>query len=178
MNRAFRFGVVNEQPLAPTQWRAHVRRMEVLGYATFLIRDHVVPDYFGPQYAPLAAMMAAAAASERLRVGTLGLDNDYRHPAILAKEAATIDLLSGGRLELGLGAGWLQREYELAGIPFDHAGERIERLAEALPIIKGLLRGEAVMSQGQHYQIDGLENFPRPQQRPQASACAARTRRS
>ena len=104
----FRFGVINEHPLAPAAWIAHVRRAEALGYATFLIRDHFVPDFFGDQFAPLIALMAAACATTTLRVGTIVIDNDYRHPVLLAKEAATLDLLSGGRLELGLGAGWLQ----------------------------------------------------------------------
>src|SRR5690349_5605416 len=136
--RPFRFGVINESMLAREAWFAHVRQVEALGYATFLIRDHFVPDFFGDQYAPIAALMAAACATTSLRVGTLVLDNDYRHPALLAKEAATLDALSGGRLELGLGAGWLRNEYERAGLPYDSAGTRIERLDEALRVIKGL----------------------------------------
>src|SRR5215212_4927956 len=114
--RAFRFGVINERVAAPDAWISHVRRVESWGYSTFLIRDHFVPDYFGDQFAPLVALTAAACATTSLRVGTLVFDNDYRRPVMLAKEAATLDLLSGGRLELGLGAGWLQSEYDQAGM--------------------------------------------------------------
>ena len=101
--RPFRFEVINEQMLAPGAWLAHVRRMEQLGYDTFLIRDHLVPDYFGEQYAPLVALAAAAGVTERIHLGTMVLANDFRHPALLAKEAATLAAFSGGRLELGLG---------------------------------------------------------------------------
>jgi probable F420-dependent oxidoreductase len=164
--RPFRFGVINEQLLPPAEWLVHVRRVEELGYSTFLIRDHMVPDYFGEQYAPLVALAAAAGATGRLRLGTMVLDNDFRHPAMLAKEAATLDALSGGRLELGIGAGWLRNEYERAGMPFDTAGVRIERLEEALRVIDGLWAGGPFSLVGRHYQIDGLELAPLPAQRP------------
>jgi probable F420-dependent oxidoreductase len=164
--RPFRFGVINEQFLPPAAWLAHVRWVEELGYSTFLIRDHMVPDYFGAQYAPLVALAAAAGATGRLRLGTMVLDNDFRHPAMLAKEAATLDALSGGRLELGIGAGWLRNEYERAGIPFATAGTRIERLEEALRVIDGLWAGGPFSLTGRHYQIDGLELAPLPAQRP------------
>ena len=130
--KPFRFGVINETPLPAEDWLRQVRRIEELGYAAFLIRDHFVPDFFGEQFAPLIALTAAAAATTRLRVGTIVLDNDYRHPVMLAKEAATLDLLSGGRLELGLGAGWLRREYDVAGMTYDRAGVRVDRLAESI----------------------------------------------
>src|SRR5689334_5596624 len=136
--RRFRFGVINESMYPADAWLAHVRHIEALGYATFLIRDHFVPDFFGDQYAPLVALMAAASATTTLRIGSLVLDNDYRHPVMLAKEAATLDVLSGGRLELGLGAGWLRSEYNRAGLPFEAAGARISRLEEAIAIIRGL----------------------------------------
>src|SRR5690349_6208695 len=115
----FRFGAINEQMLAPTAWFEHVRRIEALGYDIVLLRDHMVPEYFGDQYAPLSALMAAACATSRLRVGTMVLANDFRHPAVLAKEAATIDALSGGRFELGIGAGWLRDEYARAGMAYE-----------------------------------------------------------
>ena len=165
-SRLFRFGVINEQVLPAEQWIAHVRRVEAQGYSTFLIRDHFVPDYFGDQFAPIAALMAAAGATQTLRVGSLVFDNDYRHPALLAKEAATIDLLSGGRLELGLGAGWLRAEYEQAGMPFDPPGVRISRLEEAIRIIKGLFADEPLTFAGQHYTIANLRGIPKPAQRP------------
>lgn len=164
--RPFRFGVINETTLPPDCWIEHVRRVEALGYATFLIRDHFVPDFFGEQLAPLPALMAAAAATTTLRIGTLVLDNDYRHPVMLAKEAATLDQLSGGRLELGIGAGWLRREYDAAGMPYDRAGIRIDRLEESLHILKGLWSGKPVCFEGEHYAISDLTTYPTPRQTP------------
>jgi probable F420-dependent oxidoreductase len=114
----------------------------------------------------MVALLAAAAATSSLRVGTLVLDNDYRHPVLLAKEAATLDVLSGGRLELGLGAGWLRDEYERAGLPFDPAGVRVDRLQEAIVILKLLLSGRAATFQGDHYSVADLTTFPVPVQRP------------
>jgi probable F420-dependent oxidoreductase len=166
MTHPFRFGVINEQVPAPTDWIAHVRHVEALGYATFLIRDHFVPDFFGDQLGPIAALATAACATTTLRIGSLVFDNDYRHPVMLAKEAATLDLLSGGRLELGLGAGWLRSEYEQAGMPFDTAGMRISRLEEALAIIKGLFADAPLTFSGAHYHIHALHGFPKPHQRP------------
>lgn len=164
--RPFRFGVINEQMLAPSAWLAHVRRIEQLGYDTFLIRDHLVPDYFGEQYAPLVALAAAAGATERIHLGTMVLANDFRHPALLAKEAATLAAFSGGRLELGLGAGWLRAEYEAMGLTLDPAGARIARLEEALTIIGALWSGEPVSLAGRHYQLAELRVTPTPPQRP------------
>jgi probable F420-dependent oxidoreductase len=166
MARPFRFGVIAEASHDGPRWLDGARRAEELGYATLLIRDHFVPDFFGDQLAPLTALMAAAAATRTLRVGTLVLDNDYRHPAVLAKEAATLDVLSGGRLELGLGAGWLQREYELAGLLFDPPGTRVGRLEEAIAVLKGLFADGPFAFSGRHYRIDGLDGFPKPLQRP------------
>jgi probable F420-dependent oxidoreductase len=166
MSRPFRFGVINEAMTTRAAWTEQARQVEDLGYATFLIRDHFVPDFFGDQFAPVAALMAAADATTRLRIGTLVIDNDYRHPVVLAKEVATLDLLSDGRVELGIGAGWLRREYDLAGIDHDSAGVRIDRLEEGLTIIKGLLGQSEVRFAGKHFQIDGLEGYPKPVQRP------------
>jgi probable F420-dependent oxidoreductase len=163
---AFRFGVINEQTAAPNAWIAHVRRVEESGYSTFLIRDHFAPDYFGDQFAPFAALTAAAAATTSLRVGTLVFDNDYRHPVMLAKEAATLDVLSGGRLELGLGAGWLQSEYAQAGMTYDLPGVRIQRLSEAIAVLKGLFAEPPLTFAGTHYTISNLNGFPKPAQRP------------
>jgi probable F420-dependent oxidoreductase len=166
MQRPFRFGVINEMTMPAGAWIEHVRRVERLGYATFLIRDHLVPDFFGDQLAPLPAVMAAAMATTTLRVGTMVLDNDFRHPALLAKEVATIDTLSGGRFELGIGAGWLRSEYEQAGIPYDRAGVRIDRLEESLHVLKALLRDGTCSFAGEHYVLDGLGCYPAPAQRP------------
>jgi probable F420-dependent oxidoreductase len=153
----FRFGVINEQMQSADTWVAQARKVEDYGYATFLIRDHFVPDFFGHQFAPMAALMAAASVTKTLRVGSLVFDNDYRHPVMLAKEVATLDLLSGGRFELGLGAGWLQSEYQRAGMPFDAPGLRISRLEEAI---------EPLTFAGHYYSVTGLQGFPQPIQRP------------
>lgn len=159
-HRPFRFGVINDDCVEPRGWIEHVRRVESLGFSTFLIRDHILPDFFGPQLAPISALATAAAVTEWLHVGTLVFSNDFRHPAFLAKEAATIDALSGGRFELGIGAGWLKSEYDAAGLDLDRAGVRIDRLDESLQILRGLLRGERVSVAGEHYCVDGIENFP------------------
>lgn len=164
--KPFRFGVITEEMTTPQAWIAKAQRAETLGYATLLIRDHFAPDYFGHQFAPFPALMAAAAATSTLRIGTMVIDNDFRHPTVLAKEAATLDLLSGGRLELGIGAGWLEAEYRQTGIPYDPPGTRISRLMEAVQILKGLFGGGPVDFVGEHYQIDGLIGFPLPTQRP------------
>jgi probable F420-dependent oxidoreductase len=131
-----------------------------------LIRDHFISDPFGDQFAPVAALMAAADATTTLHVGNLVLDNDYRHPVILAKEAATLDLLSNGRFELGLGAGWAKREYEQAGMSFDLPGMRVSRLEESIQIIKGLWSPGALTFSGTYYNINQLDGFPKPVQRP------------
>jgi probable F420-dependent oxidoreductase len=161
-----RFGVVAESVRTAGELTALARRAEDLGYATLTIRDHFVAEPFGDQLAPMVALAAAALATRTLRVGTLVLDNDYRHPVMLAKEAATLDHLSGGRLELGIGAGWLREEYERAGMPFDPGGVRVERLEESLLILRSLLAGEKTAFTGRHYRVRDLTVFPRPVQAP------------
>jgi probable F420-dependent oxidoreductase len=164
--RPFRFGVIGEDIRTREQLLAEARRAEALGYSTLLLRDHFVSEPFGEQFAPVVALMAAAAATTALRVGTLVLDNDYRHPVLLAKEAATLDVLSGGRFELGLGAGWLRDEYDRAGLPFDAAGIRVDRLEESIQILKRLLSGSPATLHGSHYAVTDLVSFPVPTQRP------------
>jgi probable F420-dependent oxidoreductase len=164
--RRFRFGVVGESIQSGPELASTARRAEALGYDTLLLRDHFVAEPFGHQLAPLVALTAAAAATRTLRVGSLVLDNDYRHPVLLAKEAATLDVVSGGRFELGIGAGWLREEYEQAGMAFDPPGVRVDRLEEALVVLKGLLSGSAFTFAGRHYTVTGLEGFPQPAQRP------------
>ncbi len=164
--RPFRFGVIHEEPQSPTTWASHLRRIEDVGFSTFLIRDHFVPDFFGDQPAPLVALANAAALSMHLRLGTMVLAVDYRHPVMLAKEAATLDLLSGGRLELGLGAGWLRREYDTAGFTFDSAGTRIDRLEETVRILDGLFGAGPFSFTGKHYTVASLDGHPKPAQRP------------
>ena len=164
--RPFRFGVINERMGSAAGWVAAARKAEAYGYATFLIRDHFVSEPFGDQFAPLAALMAAACATTTLRVGTLVLDNDYRHPVVLAKEAATLDLLSGGRLELGIGAGWLRAEYEAAGLAFEPPAIRVARLDEAVRLVKRLWTEAAVTAAGAYYAVSDLTVSPKPVQRP------------
>ena len=154
--REIRFGVVAESVMDGPAWAGHARRIEDAGIGSLLIRDHFSAGAFGQQLAPFSALAAAAAVTSRLRVGTLVLSNDFRHPAIVAHEAASLHHLSGGRFELGLGAGWYQPEYRAAGISFDGPGQRISRLEESLTIIKELLNGNTVHHQGASYQIDGL----------------------
>lgn len=157
--RPFRFGLALAGFDHGHDWPETARRIEDLGYATML-----VPDHLGDQLAPLPAVAAAAAATTTLRVGTFVLDNDYRHPVLLAKEAATVDLLSGGRLELGLGAGWRKEEYDAAGIPFDAGPVRLARLEESVAVLKGLWSGRAFSFHGEHYQVSALSGRPLPAQ--------------
>jgi probable F420-dependent oxidoreductase len=164
--RAFRFGVIDERSLSREEWIQKAQRVEQLGYSTFLIRDHFIQGDFNHQLAPIPALMAAADATKTVRVGSLVFANDYRHPVMLAKEAATLDLLSGGRFELGIGAGWLRSEYEQTGIPFDSPGTRVERLQEALHILKGVFSEQPLTFVGKHYTINHLESFPKPTQKP------------
>src|SRR5882762_4212037 len=132
--RPFRFAVQEHSAPSAEAWRDNARLVESLGYKALYL-----PDHFGHQLGPIAALMAAADATTTLRVGSLVFDNDYRHPVVLAKEAATLDLLSDGRLDFGLGAGWMALDYERSGIPLDSPGVRIERMEEGLAILKGLL---------------------------------------
>jgi probable F420-dependent oxidoreductase len=164
--RPFRFGVIGEAITTREGLLDTAHRAEELGYSTLLLRDHFVAEPFGDQLAPLVALMAVAGATRTLRVGSLVLDNDYRHPVVLAKEAATLDLLSEGRLELGIGAGWLRDEYDRAGIPFEDPAVRVGRLEESLQVLKGLLAGPGLTFKGEHYTVDGIAGFPAPVQRP------------
>src|SRR5689334_17762653 len=164
--RPFRFGVIGEHVRTREELALTVRRAEDLGFATFLIRDHFIAEPFGDQLAPVAALMYAACATTRLRIGSLVFDNDYRHPVVLAKEAATLDLLSGGRFELGIGCGWLKAEYDQAGMTFDEAKARVDRLEESIHVLKGLFADGPLSFSGQHYALRKLEGFPKPVQRP------------
>ncbi len=164
MPHRFRFAAQLARPpdLSAKGWAEQARRAEDLGYSAVLM-----PDHFDDQLAPVPALMAAADATTSLRIGTLVFDNDYRHPLVLAKEAATLDLLSGGRLELGLGAGWMRTDYEQAGIAYDPPAVRVERFEEGLAVVKGLLAAEGPFSfSGRHYQVSEHTPTPRPLQRP------------
>ena len=159
--RPFRFGLEVRPAASKDDWAAKARRAEDTGYAILLL-----PDHLGDHFAPGPALMAAADVTTTLRLGSYVFDNDFRHPVVLAKEAATIDVLTGGRFELGLGAGWRASEYQQAGIPFDAASVRVERTEETLRIIKGLFSDGPVDFTGKYYTITHLEGFPKPVQRP------------
>jgi probable F420-dependent oxidoreductase len=147
MGRPFRFGV-QLTSLPREGWRERVRRIEELGYSTIFW-----PDHFDSQWEPVAALAAAAAATDSIHIGSLVYDVDYRHPVVFAKAAATIHLLSGGRHEFGLGAGWMESDYREAGIPYDRPGVRIERLEEALQIVLAMWTQEKTSFSGKHYRV-------------------------
>jgi probable F420-dependent oxidoreductase len=159
--RPFRFSIAVNHSGSKAEWIEVARQAEDLGYSTLLI-----PDHLGEQFSPIPSLTLAAEVTKTLRVGSFVFDNDYRHPVMLAKEAATLDILSDGRLELGIGAGWMKPEYDQAGFPFDKASQRIARLEEGVQIIKGLFADGPVNFSGKHYTITNLEGFPKPVQRP------------
>ena len=162
--RTFRFAAQLSKAPDHTarSWAEQARKAEDLGYSTLLM-----PDHFGDQLAPVPALMAAADATTGLRIGTLVFDNDYRHPVVLAKEAATLDVLSGGRLELGLGAGWMRTDYEESGIVYDPPGIRVDRFAEGIAVLAGLLESDGPFSfSGKHYTVAEHTLLPRPVQHP------------
>lgn len=159
--RPFRFGVQASTAADAASWAALARKVESLGYSTL-----TMPDHFDDQLAPVPALMAAADATEKLRVGALVWDNDYKHPVVLAKELATIDMLSGGRLEIGIGAGWMATDYEQSGIPYDSPKVRVDRFEEGLAVIKGAMSGEAFSYAGEHYAVTDFTGAPRPVQAP------------
>jgi probable F420-dependent oxidoreductase len=159
--RRFRFGTGSYRARSRDDYLTLARKVEDLGYAILL-----TPDHFEDQLAPLAALMAAAEATRTLRIGSYVFANDFRHPAVLAKEAATLDVLSEGRFELGIGTGYLGPDYATTGIPLDPPGVRVSRLAEAVQIIKGLFADEPVTVTGTHYCVAGLDGYPKPHQRP------------
>jgi probable F420-dependent oxidoreductase len=163
MANPFRFGVVSSGiARSRDSWTDLARRAEALGYATLLMPDR--PSMGG--LAPIAALATAAAATRTLRVGSYVFANDYRHPVILAREAATLDVLSGGRFELGLGAGVGRGEYEQLGLPFDAPGVRVSRFEEALRLIKRLFTEDRVSFSGSYYSVQDLPGLPKPVQQP------------
>ena len=172
--RPFRFGVQTFSASSGKEWRERAQRCEALGYSALHLADHFIGP--GPaleatnhplqELAAVPAMAVAAEATDRLRIGCRVFCIDYRHPVMLAKEAATLDFFSEGRLELGLGAGWLQGEYEAAGIDFDPAPVRIDRLAETVQVIKALMGDGQPSFQGEHVRIEGFEGVPKPVQKP------------
>jgi len=161
--RPFRFTVQCSSPETVTRagWAQLARQCESSGYHALTVSDHL-----DEQVAPGAALMAAADATSTLRIGSMAFCNDFRHPVALAKEAATLDVLSGGRFELGIGAGWLRTDYDRAGIDLDPPGRRIERLGEAVKVLKGLFAEGPFSFEGRYYHIRSLDGTPKPLQRP------------
>jgi probable F420-dependent oxidoreductase len=167
VTRPMRFGVITSHAPDGHAWRDRARRAEALGYTSLLM-----PDHFQDQWAPRVGLTVAVEATERLRVGTLVFDNDYRHPVVLAKEIATLDLATEGRVEFGLGAGWKQSDYDEAGMQYDPPGVRITRMAEGLEVMKRLWASpEPVHFQGEHYTINGAVGTPRPHRLPHPTVC-------
>lgn len=159
--RPFRFGAIGE---AATRagWAELARSVEARGYATLLAGDHPA----GGGLAPLPALLAAADATTTLRIGTHVLANDFRNPVLLAQEVATLDVLSGGRFELGIGTGWWRADYDSIGVAFEAPGTRVSRLAEALPLITRLLQEDTVSFAGSYYRVQAAQVSPKPAQRP------------
>ena len=160
-HRGFRFGIQVSKASTARDWAELARRAEGAGYDVL-----TMPDHFTDQLAPMPALMAAASATTTLRVGALVFDNDYKHPLVLAKELATMDVLSDGRTEIGLGAGWMISDYEEAGIPYDSPKVRIDRFIEGLAVIKGTMRPGPFSFSGDHYTITNYEGHPKPVQQP------------
>jgi probable F420-dependent oxidoreductase len=162
-SRPFRFGVVSAQAGSGEEWAARARAIESMGYSTLLM-----PDGLRFSLGPLPALAAAAMATRSLRVGTYVLANDFRNPVLLAKEAATVDVVSDGRFELGIGAGrpGAADDNRMLGVPFESGGARVAALAESLALIKPLLAGETATARGPRYSADAAEIMPRPLQQP------------
>ena len=137
------------------------RRAEAMGYASLVIPDHLIE-----QLSPIVAMTVIADATTTLRIGTFVLNNDLRHPAVLAQDLASLDVVSGGRLDIGIGAGWNQPEYEAIGVPFEPVGRRVARLEEAVAVLKGCFADGAFWFRGDHYTITDHDGQPKPVQRP------------
>ena len=157
----FRFAVYTNNADEADRWTTFARRAEELGYAALYVTDHL-----GRQLAPTAALAAAAAVTNTLRIGPYVFANDFRHPLIVAREAATLDRLSGGRLDLGLGAGWKQSDYRQLGMPYDAPSVRIDRMFESLGIMRRLFSGEEVTHEGRFYRLERARLEPAPVQQP------------
>jgi probable F420-dependent oxidoreductase len=160
IRKPFRFAFSTRGSSSAAEWRALARRVEALGYSTLLVPDHV-----SHPLAPITLQAVAAEATTTLRVGCHVFGNDFRHPIVLAKEAATLDVLSGGRVELGIGTGWQRNDYDKMGISLDPPGVRIDRLAESLQVLKGCFADGPFTVAGTHYTVENLDLLPKPAQR-------------
>ncbi len=157
MPQPFRFGLQTHGPIEGMSWIDTAKFAEQQGYSSLL-----VPDHFHGQYGPMTALAAAAAVTTELKVGALVFGNDYRHPIMLAKEMATLDHIAEGRVEFGIGAGWMRTDYDQTGMTYDRPGLRIERMVESLQIIKRCWQEGSFDFAGEHYQIDGYDGLPLP----------------
>ena len=157
MTKPFRFGVQVSEAPSGKEWREKARRVEDLGYSTLYM-----PDHFGQQWGPIVGLTIAAEATETLKVGALVFDNDYRHPVVIAREMASLDLATEGRVEFGLGAGWLKTDYDESGMPYDEPKVRVDRFEEGLAVIRGLWRDERTDFDGTHYKLTAAQGYPRP----------------
>ncbi len=137
------------------------RAAEDLGVTTFVLPDHLVP-----QLSPVPYLATVAALTERIRISAFVHNNDLRHPAVLAQDLASLDVLSGGRLDVAIGAGWNEPEYRAIGLSFDPIRVRQARLAEAIAVIKGCFGPEPFSFHGEHYTITDYDGFPKPVQQP------------
>ncbi|MEZ5377247.1 MAG: TIGR03621 family F420-dependent LLM class oxidoreductase [Acidimicrobiales bacterium] len=157
MTKPFRFGVQARAAASRDEWVELARKAEDLGYSTLTL-----PDHFDGSMAPAIALQCAADATTNLRLGALVWCNDYRHPVVFAQEMATLDVLSDGRLELGIGAGWMQTDYVAAGMTYDRPGVRIDRMVESVHVLKGLFGDGPFSFEGEHYTITDLDLHPKP----------------
>jgi probable F420-dependent oxidoreductase len=160
-HKPFRFGIQASKASTRNEWVEMARKAEANGYDVL-----TMPDHFDDQLAPVPALMTAADATTTLRIGALVWDNDYKHPLVLAKELATMDVLSDGRLEIGIGAGWMRSDYDTAGMQYDSPGVRIDRFIEGVAVIRGHMGAEPFSYSGKHYTITDLNGLPKPLQQP------------
>ena len=161
MPRPFRFLADARRIGSVAELTETARRAESIGIDTLVVPDHLIE-----QLSPVPAMAVIAAVSDRLRVGAFVLNNDLRHPAVLAQDLASLDVLSGGRLDVAIGAGWNRPEYEAIGLPFDPTPVRQRRLAEAISVLKGCFADGPFSFSGEHYTITDYDAYPKPVQRP------------
>jgi probable F420-dependent oxidoreductase len=160
--RAVRFATQSGGAPTAEEWAARAKRIEALGYDTLAMPDHMV----GGAWAAMPALAALAPITTKLRLGTLVIDNDFRNPVVFAREVALLDVLSGGRVELGMGAGWFDRDYQGTGIPFDRGRVRVARLAEAIALMKRLFTEDQTDFAGTYYQVTKAECRPKTVQQP------------
>lgn len=161
--KGFRFAISAPDVSSLKEWQDSVRQIESAGFDTVVVADHFTEGW---SLEPMVALTAAAAATRTLRLQTGVLGNDYRHPVLVHRMAATLDRMSEGRFTLGIGAGWLARDYHAAGLTLDEPAVRIDRLEESVKVIKALFSGAPVHFAGTHYTIDALVGVPAPYQQP------------